>query len=141
MKILKNHRTTAERASTSGRMALLGAAIVLVMSGCEKKETVAPTIPTVEVVTVAQKEVPIYQTIVGSLQGDVDASISSQVTGYLLNRGYNEGSAVTNGQVLFQIDPAPFKAELDKAKSDVTQAEATQQKYALTVQRYTPLAA
>jgi membrane fusion protein (multidrug efflux system) len=122
-------------------MALLGAVVVLAMSGCEKKEEAAPTIPTVEVVTVAQKDVPIYQTIVGSLQGDVDASISAQVTGYLLNRGYTEGSVVTNGQVLFQIDPAPFKAELDKAKSDVTQAEATQQKYALTVQRYTPLAA
>jgi membrane fusion protein (multidrug efflux system) len=141
MKILKNHRTTRAYTRMFTGTAFLGAVMVLAMSGCEKKETAAPTIPTVEVVTVEQKDVPIYQTVVGSLQGDVDASISAQVTGYLLSRGYTEGSAVTNGQVLFQIDPAPFQAELDKAKSDVAQAQATREKYALTVQRYTPLAA
>jgi membrane fusion protein (multidrug efflux system) len=137
MKILKNHRTTTAHAVNL--IGLLGLAVAI--SGCEKKEATAPTIPTVEVVSIEQKDVPIYQTVVGTLQGDVDASISAQVTGYLLNRGYTEGSTVTNGQVLFQIDPAPFQAELDKAKSDVTQAQATQEKYALMVQRYTPLVA
>jgi membrane fusion protein (multidrug efflux system) len=95
----------------------------------------------VEVVEVKQRDVPIYREAVGSLQGDVDASISAQVTGYLLTRDYTEGAAVTNGQVLFQIDPGPFRAELEKAKSDVAKAQAEQLKYALMVKRYTPLAA
>jgi len=99
MKILKNHRTTTAHAVNL--IGLLGLAVAI--SGCEKKEATAPTIPTVEVVSIEQKDVPIYQTVVGTLQGDVDASISAQVTGYLLNRGYTEGSTVTNGQVLFQI--------------------------------------
>ena len=48
---------------------------------------------------------------------------------------------VTNGQVLFQIEQAPFKAALDKAKAQLTQAQAQKQKFALDVKRYTPLAA
>jgi RND family efflux transporter MFP subunit len=115
-------------------------ALITLLSGCEKKEAAAPTPPTVEVVKVEQKDVAIYRDIVGTLEGNVNATISAQVTGYLLNRAYTEGSRVTNGQVLFQIDPAPFKAELDKAKSQLSEAQATEEKYALTVQRYTPLA-
>jgi membrane fusion protein (multidrug efflux system) len=85
--------------------------------------------------------VPIYRQSVGTLEGDVNATISAQVSGYLLSREYHEGSLVTNGQVLFQIDPAPFKAALEKAKSQKAEAEAAEQKFALMVQRYTPLAA
>jgi membrane fusion protein (multidrug efflux system) len=118
--------------------ALLGVALTL--CSCEKKEAPPPAIPTVEVVQVKQKDVPVYREAVGTLIGNIDASISAQVTGYLLARNYTEGTAVTNGQVLFQIDPAPFKAELDKAKSDVTKAQAEQLRYALMVKRYTPLA-
>lgn len=115
--------------------------MALAICGCEKKKEPPPPIPTVEVVEVKQRDVPIYREAVGSLQGDVDASISAQVTGYLLTRDYTEGAAVTNGQVLFQIDPGPFRAELEKAKSDVAKAQAEQLKYALMVKRYTPLAA
>jgi membrane fusion protein (multidrug efflux system) len=120
---------------------LLAASAVLFLFGCKKEEGPPPPPPEVEFVTVSQRDVPIYREVVGTLEGDVNASISAQVTGYLLNRGYKEGSIVTNGQVLFQIDPAPFKAELEQAKSRLAQAQATQEKYALTVQRYTPLAA
>ena len=116
-------------------------ALVGLPTGCKKAEGPAPSPPTVEVVTVTQRDVPLYYESVGTLAGDVNATISAQVTGYLLSLGYKEGSAVTNGQVLFQIEPAPFKADLDKAESQLAQAQATQEKYALTVSRYTPLAA
>jgi membrane fusion protein (multidrug efflux system) len=85
--------------------------------------------------------VPIYRDWVGTLEGDVNATISAQVSGYLISRNYEEGSVVTNGQVLFQIDPAPFRATLDKAKAQVDQAAAQRDKYALDVKRYRPLAA
>jgi membrane fusion protein (multidrug efflux system) len=111
------------------------------LSGCKEEQAPPPKPPEVEVIPVVQKDVPIYADVVGTLEGDVNATISAQVTGYLLSRDYNEGSIVTNGQVLFQIDPAPFQAELDKAKSQLSQAQATEKKYALTVERYTPLAA
>lgn len=112
------------------------------LSGCKEKEQAGPPKPPdVEVVTVEQKDVPIYRDWVGTLEGDVNATISAQVSGYLISRNYKEGSIVTNGQVLFQIDPAPFRATLDQAKAQVTQATAQRDKYALDVKRYRPLAA
>jgi membrane fusion protein, multidrug efflux system len=121
------------------------AAVCLVATafqGCKEKGAAKPVAPPeVEVVTVAQQDVPIYRDWVGTLESEVNATISAQVSGYLLSRKYSEGSTVTNGQVLFQIDPAPFQADLDKARSQLSQAQATQEKYALNVKRYTPLAA
>ena len=106
----------------------------VLFSGCKEKQEARPAPPPeVEVVAVGQRDVPIYREWVGTLEGDVNATISAQVSGYLLTRNYVEGSMVTNGQVLFQIDPAPFKATLDKAKAQLTQAQAQKLKYALDV--------
>jgi RND family efflux transporter MFP subunit len=116
--------------------------LAVALSGCKEKEQAGPAKPPeVEVVTVQQKDVPIYRDWVGTLEGDVNATISAQVSGYLITRNYEEGSVVTNGQVLFQLDPKPFKAALDKANAQVEQAMAQREKYALDVQRYRPLAA
>jgi len=112
------------------------------LSGCKEKEQAGPARPPeVEVVAVEQRYVPIYRDWVGTLEGEVNATISAQVTGYLVSRNYHEGSTVTNGQVLFQIEQAPFQAALDKAKAQLDQAQAQKLKYALDVQRYRPLAA
>ena len=122
--------------------AALFLSLVVSVSGCKKKEQAAPAAPPeVEVVVVEQKDVPIYREWVGTLEGDVNATISAQVTGYLVERAYKEGSIVTNGQVLFQIEQAPFKAALAKAKAELEQAKARKGKTELDVQRYTPLAA
>jgi membrane fusion protein (multidrug efflux system) len=111
------------------------------LAGCkEKAPAEKPGPPIVEVVTIQQTNVPIYRNWVGTLEGDVNATISAQVTGYLVSRNYEEGSVVTNGQVLFQIEKAPFQAALDNAKGQLGEAMAQQQKFALDVKRYTPLA-
>jgi len=78
----------------------------------------------VEVVAVEQRDVPIYREWVGTLEADVNATISAQVSGYLVSRAYTEGSMVTNGQLRFQIEMAPFQASLDKAQAQLTQAQA-----------------
>jgi len=123
-------------------LAVLVLPLAAPLSGCKEKEQAGPPKPPdVEVITVQQKDVPIYRDWVGTLEGDVNATISAQVSGYLISRNYKEGSVVTNGQVLFQIDPAPFRAALDQAKAQVTQAMAQRDKYALDVKRYRPLAA
>ena len=108
-------------------------------SGCRKAEAPTPPPPNVEVVEVAQSDVPVYRDWVGTLESEVNATISAQVSGYLLSRNYHEGTWVTNGQVLFQIDPAPLQATLDQASAQLAQAKAKQEKYALTVSRYRPL--
>jgi membrane fusion protein (multidrug efflux system) len=110
------------------------------LPGCKDKEEAktAPP-PEVEVVAVALRDVPIYRDWVGSTEGEVNATISAQVSGYLLPRSYREGSLVTNGQVLFKIDPQPFAADLAKAKAQMNQAIAEHQKNALNVKRYKEL--
>ncbi len=85
-------------------------------------------------VAVEQRDVPVYREWVGTLEGEVNATISAQVGGYLLTRNYQEGRFVTNGQVLFQIDDRTYKAALDQALAKLGKSE-------LDVKRYTPLAA
>jgi RND family efflux transporter MFP subunit len=103
--------------------------------------------PTVEVVQVEQKDVPIYGEWIGTLDGFVNADVRAQVTGYLLRQGYQEGAFVKQGQLLFEIDPRPFQAALDQAEGQLAQAranlanaKAVQGRTQLDVERYTPLA-
>jgi RND family efflux transporter MFP subunit len=103
--------------------------------------------PDVEIVEVQQQDVPIYREWIGTLDGLVNADVRAQVTGYLFKQGYQEGSFVKEGQLLFQIDPRPFQAALDQAQGQLAQAkaalanaEAIQGRTELDVKRYTPLA-
>ena len=105
---------------------------------------VAP--PEVEVVQVEQKDVPVYGEWIGTLDGFDNTDVRAQVTGYLLEQGYQEGAFVKKGQLLFQIDPRPFQAALDQAEGQLAQskaalanAEAVQGRTQLDVDRYTPL--
>jgi membrane fusion protein (multidrug efflux system) len=77
---------------------------------------------------------------VATLDGYVNAQIQPQVTGYIVNQTYKEGSFVRKGQMLFQIDPRPFQAILDQTKAQLAQAEAQLGKTKLDVDRDTPLA-
>jgi RND family efflux transporter MFP subunit len=106
-----------------------------------------PGTPDVEVAQVEQKDVPIYGEWIGTLDGYTNADVRAQVAGYLVKQGYQEGSFVKAGQLLFQIDPRPFQAALDQAKGQLAQAtaqlanaQAVQKRTELDVNRYTPLA-
>ena len=114
---------------------VLGLVFVLAvpLSACKKEQqAAAPVVPVVEVVPVAQRDVPVYSEWIGVLDGSVNAVIRPQVTGYLLSQKYREGEQVKKGQVLFEIDPRTFqavvnqtKASLDQAKSDLAKQEAS----------------
>jgi membrane fusion protein (multidrug efflux system) len=113
-----------------------------------------PLPPVVEVAPVEQKDIPIFGEWIGTLAGQVNADIKAQVTGYLLRQSYKEGSYVSKGQLLFEIDARPFQAVLDQAKGQLAQAEAqlgqeearlvtaeaNQLKSQLDVEKYGPLA-
>jgi membrane fusion protein, multidrug efflux system len=116
----------------SAKLAALPLAVVF-LAGCEKPQAPAPVPPTVQVTAIEQRDVPIYSEAVGTLEADVNATISAQVGGYLVSRNYTEGSLVTNGQVLFQIDDRTYKAALDQAEAKVAKTK-------MDVERYTPLA-
>jgi RND family efflux transporter MFP subunit len=120
---------------------ILMVALGIFASSCNRGRaaTATPT-PEVEVATVEQRDVPVYSEWVATLDGYVNAQIRPQVSGYIIKQNYTEGSLVRKGQVLFEIDPRPFTAALDRAKGDLAQAQAQLGKSNLDVERDTPLA-
>jgi membrane fusion protein (multidrug efflux system) len=70
------------------------------------------------------------------LPGRIDAlriaQVNARVDGIVLHQEFEQGSSVTNGEVLYQIDPAPYQATLDSAQANLKQAQ-------LLVERYKPL--
>src|SRR6266576_4342159 len=119
---------------------LILAAACFFLTGCKGKPHVEPPMPPlVEVAAVSQADVPIYHDWIGVLEGLVNAHIRAQVAGYLQTQNYKEGDPIKKGDLLFEIDPRPFKAALDQAKGQLAQAEARLGKTELDVKRYGPL--
>lgn len=67
------------------------------------------------------------------------AEVRARVDGIVQKRLYEEGSDVREGQPLYQIDPAPFRAALQSARAQLTSAEATAETAKLLAERYTAL--
>jgi RND family efflux transporter MFP subunit len=124
-------------------LAILAPIIVsLGLAGCGRGHA-QTKLPATEVLVArpVQQDVPIQSEWVATLDGYVNAQIQPQVSGYIISQDYKEGSFVRKGQVLFEIDPRPFKATLDRAKGELAQAEAQLGKSTLDVDRDTPLVA
>jgi len=130
MKLLKlnmveSHNTRAILLSVAGVTLL--AASALLITACDSKERKAvaasSTAVPVDAVRVRQANVPLVGDWVGTLDGFVNAQIQPQVSGYLVQQRYREGSPVAKDQILFQIDPRPFLAALDRAEAQVKQAK------------------
>ena len=130
MKLLKlnmveSHNTRAILLSVAGVTLL--AAFALLITACDSKErnavAASSTAVPVDTVRVRQANVPLVGDWVGTLDGFVNAQIQPQVSGYLVQQRYREGSPVAKDQILFQIDPRPFLAALDRAEAQVKQAQ------------------
>jgi membrane fusion protein, multidrug efflux system len=128
-------------AGNAGHGLLLAAALILPAAGLvEKVLAQTPPVPEVQVMTVTQKDVPVFSEWVGTTEGLVNAKIRAQVTGYLARQAYKEGAVVKKGDLLFEIDPRTFQAALDQAVAQLAIAKAKLGKTQLDVKRYTPLA-
>jgi len=113
------------------------------LAGCqeEKKAVAPPPPPEVEVAEVVQKDVPLYQEWVASMDGLVNATILAQVQGYLIKQNYKEGDHIKKGALLFEIDPRPFQAAVDEARAALAKQQAVLQTSQLNLKRIVPLAA
>ncbi len=129
---------TVAAPSVSGTLLLSGRALLLsgctlLLSGCAlllsgcAKPAAPPAGPRgampVHAVRVTTSDVPVTGSWVGTMDGYVNANIQPQVSGYLVKQLYREGSTVSKGQVLFQIDPRPFQAALEQAQGQLAQAQ------------------
>jgi membrane fusion protein, multidrug efflux system len=110
------------------------------LSSCEKPAVATSAGPPEVLVTdVIQREVPVFEQWVGTLNGYENAEVRARVTGYLESRNYQEGSYVKKGDLLFQIDPRPFIAALDQANGELQQAQAKMIAEQLNAKRATEL--
>jgi len=75
----------------------------------------------------------------GRINAMREAQVRARATGILLKRRFEEGSNVGEGQVLFEIDPAPLQANLSNAKATMAKAEAALNESKATVARYKEL--
>jgi membrane fusion protein (multidrug efflux system) len=89
---------------------------------------------------VQQRDVPIYQEWVATLDGYVNAQIQPRVNGYVIAQTFREGSFVRKNEILFEIDPRPFRAALDNANAQFAQRVADERRAARDVERDKPLA-
>lgn len=123
----------------------LPSALILVtasffLAGCGKKEAAAPPAPPVVLVTeAATEDIPIFGEAIATLDGSTNSQIHSQVSGYLIQQPYKEGTQVKQGDLLFQIDPKPFQADLDKANADLANKQAQLKRTQDDLARYAAL--
>src|SRR5258708_19717389 len=94
-------------------------AVVVVAVRSDKPAQAAPRPLDVEVVRVEQRDVPVYSEWIGTTEGIVNADIKAEVTGYLLNQDYKEGSFVKKGHLFFVLDPNPVQPPLAQPNAHV----------------------
>lgn len=95
-------------------------------AGCDRNSQgkPAPKVREVSVITITPQTVLLSTELSGRTSSFRVAEIRPRVNGLIQKRLFREGSDVKEGQVLYQIDPAPFQAELDNASAALAQAEA-----------------
>ncbi|MBH3389203.1 efflux RND transporter periplasmic adaptor subunit [Pseudomonas putida] len=119
----------------------LMAFLSLSLAGCgdsAEQDEKAPT-PQVRVETLQLQPLAISSELSGRILAPRTAEVRARVEGVVLKRVYREGSDVKQGDVLFLIDPAPFKADHDSARATLAKAEATLYQARLQEQRYREL--
>src|SRR5258707_790293 len=111
------------------------------LAACSSGKTAAPPNPPPEVgvVTLHPQPVTISTDLPGRTVAYRVAEVRPQVSGVILKRLFIEGGEVKAGQQLYQIDSAPFQANLESAQASLARAQATLTSARLLVQRYKPL--
>ncbi len=129
-----------------GRIATVLSPVILaclfLLGACNDKQAQqAPPPPEVGTITVKEQEVVLTTELPGRMTPYRVAEVRPQVTGIVLKRLFEEGSDVRAGSVLYQIDPAPFKASYDSAVASLARAEANLPAIRLRAERYRELLA
>lgn len=100
--------------------------VASIIAGCaDPAPPAVPPPPEVGVLDVQPRTVLLERELVGRLAAYRSADVRARVAGVLLERAYEEGRDVEEGDILFRIDPAPLRAALGAAEAAMAQAQAT----------------
>ncbi len=139
-------QTRARSPITALMAAILCTWAALGLSGCGAKSgeagaapAASAPAPAVGVITVAPQSVGLTSELPGRLEATRIAQVRARAAGILLKRTFREGSDVKAGQLLFQIDAAPYRAQLQSAQAAQARAEANREQAAAQAERFKPL--
>ncbi len=123
------------------RWPVVAALTAVVLAGCGGDEMAAgPAEPrAVQVVAVQPQRYDLASSLPGRVEPVRVAEVRARVAGIVLSRNFEEGADVKAGDVLFRIDPAPFKAALSRAQGELAKADAALADAQAVLRRYTPL--
>ncbi len=113
----------------------------LFFTSCKEKEAPAPVQLEVPVVEVIQQDVALESEYTGQTYGESDVEIRPRVEGWVLSMNFKEGSFVKKGQILYTIDPLPYRNKVNEAEAALAEANAMMIKSKNDLERIEPLAA
>src|SRR4051794_18122115 len=111
-------------------------AAALLLSACGKQAPPPPPAPQVGVITVQMQPVTLTTELPGRTSPFESSEVRPQVDGIITRRLFQEGETVHAGQVLYQIDPAPYAAAAANARAALARAQANIASTAALAQRY-----
>jgi membrane fusion protein (multidrug efflux system) len=135
------HKASPNQAS-GWNLALVVLASLLLLAGCESghgQQAGPAPVPEVATVTVETRQVELTTELPGRTSPYLVSEIRPQVNGIIQKRQYREGSDVSAGQLLYQIDPAPFQVAHDSAKASLGKAQANLPSIRSRAERYKEL--
>lgn len=109
------------------------------LSGCDAPEQAAPPTPEVAVVTLHSETVTLTSELPGRIVAAETSEVRPQVSGVIRRRLFEEGTLVEAGQLLYEIEDAPYRAALGSAKGALARAEAAINATGLQLERYQKL--
>jgi membrane fusion protein (multidrug efflux system) len=123
------------------RSALAVAAFITALAGCSKQAPPPPQrpVPEVTVITVQPQTIPLVMSFVAQTESSRQVDIVARVSGFLDRIAYREGELVREGQLLFQLDPKPFQAQLEAARGELQAQKARFTTAEATLARVKPL--
>lgn len=111
----------------------------LFLCACEKPEVAAPPPPIVEVMEITTSEVPLTSTLIGQLDSPQNVEVRARVEAFVKDAPFIEGEEVKEGQLIFELDKAPFEEKLKAAEGALAETIAALGKYQADVNRLKPL--
>ncbi|MCF7354434.1 efflux RND transporter periplasmic adaptor subunit [Vibrio sp. CK2-1] len=124
---------------------LLSAVLAVGIAGCDsqssesQQQSMAPQATPVQVITMAKKPTTMYSELPARVVATRVSEVRPQVTGILQQRLFEEGQLVEQGDLLYQIDPAPYQADVNSAQAAFAKAKADEAVLKKTALRYKDL--
>ena len=124
--------------SKQSKIFILITATLIVLSGCENKISTNSQLQTIEVgvITLQEQPIALQQELSGRVKAKLVSQVRPQISGIITKQLFTEGSLVTQGEILYQIDSATYqanyfqaKASLQSAKVDAKNAKTKSQRY------------